>query len=60
MTREQAFQELEEFVISSISSEERKHININVAKRVVEQICKERDYWKLSFEKQVQASRNAN
>lgn len=57
MKKEEAFEELEKYVISSISSEERQHININVAKRVIEQICKDRDYWKLSFNKQVEASR---
>jgi hypothetical protein len=67
MTREEAKNELEKYVISSISSKEIQHININVAKRVIdelfsglekekEQLKKDRDYWKLSFEKQVEAS----
>ena len=56
-TKEDFFAELEEYVITSISSEDRKHININVAKRLIEEITKDRDYWKLSFEKQVVAGR---
>ncbi len=68
MTREKAKSELKKYVISSISSKEIQHININVARRVIdeifdnfekekEQLKKDRDYWKLSFNKQVYASR---
>ena len=35
MTKEQVFKELEEYIITSISTEKSKHININVAKRVI-------------------------
>lgn len=38
MEREVAYEELEKYVITSISSEEIKHININVAKRVVDEV----------------------
>jgi len=38
MTREEAKNELEKYVISSISSKEIQHININVAKRVIDEL----------------------
>ena len=70
MTKEEAFKELEEYIITSISTEENKHININVAKRVIDTACeeqqliinqlmKDRDYWKKSFNKQAMVARNA-
>jgi len=40
MTKKEALKDLEEHVITSISSKERQHININVAKRVVSELCK--------------------
>ena len=40
MTKEEAFKELEDHIITSISSLENKHININVAKRVIEELLK--------------------
>lgn len=41
MSKDEAFAELEKHIITSISSAERKHININVAKRVINQACEE-------------------
>jgi len=35
MTRESAIAELEQYIITSISTDARKHININVAKRII-------------------------
>lgn len=43
MTKEKAFEELDKHVITSISSNERKHININVAKRVVSEIFEQKE-----------------
>ena len=39
MTGEEAIKELEDYVITSVSTKERKHININVAKKVIGKVC---------------------
>jgi len=39
MIKDEAFKDLEDYIITSISSEERQHININVAKRVLTEAC---------------------
>jgi hypothetical protein len=51
MTRKEAKNELKKYVISSISTEDHKHININVAKRVINEIFDD-------FEKQIGSKKN--